>query len=480
MPAVAIYTRASVDRDDRRISVDRQVERCEAYAADRFPGLPVLRFGDNNRSGSDASVDRPGYRALLAAIRAGEVAQLVVHEQSRLTRIPAEWDALLALLTRAGVVEVHTVLKGVVPAAPGARVLGRIMSVLDADESERVKLRAAAASHQLAVEGRPNGGRYYGYRRARGDDGRAVLVVDAAQAAVVRRIVDGLRAGLSSHALAAALSAEGVPVPHAGDADAGAFWRPNTVLGIARRPHIAGLRTYRRQVVGEGRWEPIVPPLEWHALQALLGSGGVARPRPRRWLLTGGLAVCGGCGAPMSTGQQRRPGGYVTAYICTPRNHRGVAACTAVSLAPAELVEDVVVEAVLARLDAPGTARRLHHRDDVERAGLVERLVAAERRRVVLAEEFGSGAIDELAWRRGRAACDEVIVGCRRDLASLPAGGDVPDLHGLRGRWDALGLLQRRAVVAAVVSAVVVHPRTARRPADDRARVMGRLEVRWR
>ena len=56
-----IYARASLDRTERRISVDRQIERCRALAAERYPDLTVVVYQDNNRSASDPDVQRPGF-----------------------------------------------------------------------------------------------------------------------------------------------------------------------------------------------------------------------------------------------------------------------------------------------------------------------------------------------------------------------------------------------------------------------------------
>lgn len=96
MGHVAIYARQSVDRDDRRISVSAQLQRCHALAADAFPALPTADYTDAGISG--ATTERHGYQALLADLRAGRVEALICHEQSRLTRDPAEWERLQVAL----------------------------------------------------------------------------------------------------------------------------------------------------------------------------------------------------------------------------------------------------------------------------------------------------------------------------------------------------------------------------------------------
>jgi DNA invertase Pin-like site-specific DNA recombinase len=475
---VAIYARASLDRDEQRISVDRQIARCQELACERFPGHAVAVFEDNNLSGSNPEVHRPGLEALLAAVRRNEVHEIVVHEQSRLTRQPAQWDELVVALTRAGIDQVHTVQQGVIPVAPGGRLLGRILAVVDAEESERIKLRATAMHEQLAAAGRPNGGRYYGYRRQLGGDGRAVLEVHEPESLIVRRIVDELLKGRSGYQIAEALNTDGVPTGKGGKR-----WWGQAVLAIARAPHIAGLRKHHGQVVGEGTWRPIVDRDRWELLQAAIGTDPHrGRPwRPRRWLLTGGLAVCGACGAPMYTNKQRRPGGNIDAYVCSPRAKPDSHACGKVSLAPAELVEEIVVGVALDALESPSLAEALAGDSGGIRTEAVERLAAAEQRVARTAELFGAGEIDELTWRRMHAPAAAAVEQARAQIAAMAAPGvDLPPFDRIRGAWAGLTVVQRRQAVATVVKKAVIAPRTGRRPADHEDRIRERLSIEWR
>lgn len=478
----AIYARASLDRTERRISVDRQIDRCRALAAERYPDLPVVVHQDNNRSASDPDVQRPGFDALLAAIRRGDVAELVAHEQSRLTRRPEQWETLLVTLSMSGIERVTTVQQGVIPVAQGGRLLGRILAVVDAEESERIKLRSAAMSAQLATEGRPNGGRYYGYRRATGDDRRAELVVHEPEAAVVRRICSQLAAGRSGHEVAARLRSAGIPTGRGGE------WRSQAVIAIARRPHIAGLRLHRGAIVGKARWEPIIEPEDWRKLQATLASRSGTAPagvgsRNRRWLLTGGLAVCGLCGTPMSTSKHPRPWGSMTGYSCSPRSHHPGTACGKVSITPAELVELVVVSAVLAALDTPAVRSALADASGdpkAERITIMTRMTDAEGRVMRAAELYGAGEIDEDTWRTMHTPAARVVADSLAALAVMESPtAELPPLDSLRGEWDDLSLAQQQAVTRLLVDHVEVSPQTTR-PADPIRRISNRLRIHWR
>jgi site-specific DNA recombinase len=479
-PVIALYARASLDKTERRISVERQIDRCKALAADALPGREVVVYQDNNRSGSDPGVARPGYEALIAAIRRGAVAELVVHEQSRLTRRPEQWEELVVTLSLAGLERVWTVQQGQIPVSAGTRLLGRILAVVDAEESERIKLRATAMAQQLAQEGRPQGGRFYGYRRVTGDDRRPHLVIDTAEAAVVRRICSELAVGRSSYQVAEGLNRDGVPT-----ARKGTKWRDNAVLQLVRRPHIAGLRSYNGSVVGPGRWEPIIPPEEWRNLQSSLSArvrqGGGARPR--RWLLTGGLAVCGLCKAPLTTTKHPRPWGTITGYSCSVRSHfAGHKPCGKITVSPAELVEAVVVAGALAALDTPAVRAALAESSDphTERVALMTRMTKAESRVKRAAELYGSGEVDEETWRAMHAPAARTVADCLAALAKLetPDPG-LPAVEQLREKWDALTLAQRQGVLRLVIQRVVVGPQVTR-AADPIQRISDRLTIEWK
>lgn len=474
MPSIAIYGRASLDRTERRISVDRQVARCQDLAAATWPDRVPLVLVDNNLSGSNPDVVRPAWNQLLAGIRSGDIEHVVAHEQSRFTRQPAQWDEFVVALTRAGIDRVHTVTQGVVPVNPGNRLLGRILAVVDADESERTRMRALAMHEQIAGEGRPGGGQYYGYRREWGRDGRSQLVIDADEAKVVRYIVDQLAAGQTGAWIADRLTADGVPTGRDGRR-----WWSTTVLGIARRPHVAGLRLHHDKT-GPGRWEPIVQRDRWDRVQHIIGSPGGRPSRPRRHLLTGGIARCGLCGEPITTAQQKRPEGYVCSYACNKRP-RVPEACGKISLGPVPIVEAVVARAVLARLRGPGAGRLTVVDDQPERAQLRERQGAAEARIARAAELYGAGELDELAWRQVNQTARSSADAARRQLDALPgAQVDLPGVEAVVEGWDGLLLEQRRAVLSRMVEHVVILPRTARRPADPYERVTERLDVVWR
>jgi site-specific DNA recombinase len=487
MPVTAIYARASKDRDDRRISTDRQLERCRKLAADLFPALPVREFVDNNLSGANPDVTRPAYDALVAAIRRGEVSEVVAHEQSRLTRQPGQWDDLVITLGRAGIDKIHTVQQGPVAVGSGNRLLGRIMAAVDAEETERAKARFMAMHEQLAADGRPSGRRPYGYDRTMGSDGRAELVINQHEAKVIRLIAERILAGHSARAVLDELHAQFIPAPR------GPRWSHTGLVSAVTKPTVAGLRAHRGQVVGKARWEAILPPERWERVVRALGSetvidtrgrtrkaGRIRTRSPRKWLLTGGLAVCGKCGAPMAAGPRRQrvdgthsPG----AYRCSSLD------CGHVQLGPADAVEEHVVGLVLDYLDDPKMASRLTAAPDTERSPLIAELAEVDAVIARVADELGTGAVDYDTFTRIHGPAKARADALRSRLADLSDPEvDLPEASVVREQWETMPLGQHRAVLDRVVERVVIHPRVvgSKRSVIAAERVAERVELVWR
>jgi len=344
---VALYCRRSVDRNDLAVSVAVQEKMGRRFAREQWPDLPVVAYVDNDISAADPAVTRPGYVKMVDAIRAGRVVQVVAREQSRLTRQPSEWEALCTTLQLAGIPAVHTVTAGAVSVAEGSRLPGRIMAVVDAEYVEQVKAKVRSTLAEHAAEGRPHGRPGYGYLATVGDDGRPTRTPDPVTAPIVARIVSEVAAGVSLGAVARGLNRDRIPTPHSA-----AQWRAGSVRSIVRSPRVAGLREHRGSI-RPGTWPPIVDRATWERAQARLAGTrpGVRADKRRRYLLTGGLAVCGECGAALISSRQPMPGGSLPAYQC-PHRSRPNGGCGKCSIL-ADRLEEHVVEVVGGWLDDP-------------------------------------------------------------------------------------------------------------------------------
>lgn len=459
---VAVYARISRDQEGRAEGVATQEAHGRRYATDRWPDLPVVTYSDNDLSASNGD-HRPGFAALLDAIRRGEVARVVCAEQSRITREPAVWESFMVTMAKAGIDELHTYRKGTV-AIRGSKMVGRILAAVDAEEAERIKARVAERHAALRAEGRPRGGLEYGYRPGRNDRGEATLVVQADEAAVVREVAGLLLAGWTLGAVAREMNARGITTVH------GKRWGTSTVSRLMRKPTIAGLR----DVGVPGTWEPIIDVDTWEQVRAVLGSRVATRATARRkFLLTGGIATCGRCGGRMSaqhratgSGPRRADGRRerTPRYFCKPaapdaERPEGATdewPCMGVSIM-ADAFEAHVVAMLLDELDKPGFIDALTDDEhEAERARVADELRGVELRRAELARLVAAGEMTTVEWREARAVLDADQNRLSRELADLPAPVVGIDPAVIRAGWDAMTLDEQRAIVEMFVERVVV------------------------
>ena len=119
---------------------------------------------DNHISALNGA-DRPGYRALLAAVERGEVARIVAYGLSRLWRNRRERAEAIEMLRRQPLSV--TLVKGSdldLSSAAGRAVAG-LLGEMDTMESEIKGERVARAALRRAESGRANGHVAYGWRR---------------------------------------------------------------------------------------------------------------------------------------------------------------------------------------------------------------------------------------------------------------------------------------------------------------------------
>ena len=467
---VGVYCRISNDPQGLRVGVERQRQDCMELAARRWPGCQVELFIDNDLSAANPDVDRPRWRKLLLAVRGGDIDQIVAYDQSRLTRQPAEWEQLLVVLARRSIPSVHTVREGerVVTEGEG-RMMSRIIAAVDAEYVEVMRVRSRRAMRQLAVEGRPSGGRVFGYRPAVGPDGRKTREPIPAEAAAIHLAAEQILSGASLTSVARRFEADQIP-----NCKKGHRWDATHIRSIVTNPSVAGLRRNPAGQLIPAVWPAILEPTSWRRISAVLASPVVlirsdgtayratrGRRQARRHLLTGGLAVCGECGAPLEAQVRTKTGPdgqALVTYTCGPR--RGNVCVTIVG----HRLEPVVIEAVFAVASHVSARRLLGGTDIGAAAALVDELASVEAELVHLASQWASGAIQHVEWheaRLGFARRSERL----RDGLARHALGDLCDPADLRADWPAMSLAARRAVVFALLKRIEVH-RSGQDPID--------------
>ena len=236
-----IYARYSSDQQ-RAASIEDQVEVCRRYA-ERQGWQLVQVYEDRALSGASAA--RPGFQALLADAEHGRFEVVVVEALDRVGRRLADVAALHDRLEFRRI-QLHAVNMGVV-GAMHVGLLGTMAQLYLSDLKDKTRRGQLGR----VLQGRAAGGRAYGYRTVEGETG--ARRIDAAEAAVVRRIFQLFGDGVSPRVIARTLNAEGVRGPD------GAAPTLATAVASADRSDVAGCALS----AGLRKWYSRAVPSRW-------------------------------------------------------------------------------------------------------------------------------------------------------------------------------------------------------------------------
>jgi site-specific DNA recombinase len=330
---VGIYARVSSDAQQARGTIGSQLETLRARTAAEGDEA-VAEFIDDGCSG--ARLDRPGLDALRNAAEAGTVDAIWCLSPDRLARSYAYQILILDELAR---YDVPVRFADAPPLDdPQGRLLVQIQGVIAeherakfAERGRRGKLYRARSGEVLATKVP------YGYRRVpRGAGVPAHLVLNEAEAAVVRRVFADFLAGHSLRHLAVTLSAEGIPSP-----EGNPVWRFSTICRLLRNEAYVGRlywnRTQTRYDATLGRDRLTTRPREeWVEIPVptIIDEGtfdaaeGRARDNsgysPRRTepdtFLLRRLLRCDACGVKLFCHRARRGEATTRYYMCPHRD----------------------------------------------------------------------------------------------------------------------------------------------------------------
>jgi site-specific DNA recombinase len=336
--------------------------------------------------------------------------------------------------------------------------------------------RVLEAMAEIRAQGRWGGGRVpFGWRLDRaavdgdGEPLKGVLILDEAEAALIREAAVDVLGGLSLYAVARRWNEAGA---------AGRRWTHVTVRQVLTRPLNASLLALGGTVIGEGGWPAILGKDAHRAICSYLSSPSrrVTTGPARRHLLSG-IAVCGACGAPLAIGGT----GSRKQYRCRPHS-RGLAAGSHAGRLAARLDE-------FAAALAKGRLKR-------EDAALLLRADHGEQRRALLAREVELQADHDALWpmwRRkvitdaeltsGRAEVTADLERVRARLAELDQADVLaPMLADPEAAWERADISVKRAVVAALMYITVFPSRQGRPAGIPRGEPwfdVDSIDVRW-
>ena len=444
----AVYVRVSRDKTGAGLGVDRQEADCRAKAAEL--GWTVVEVYADNDLSAYSGKPRPGYRRLLADVRAGAVDAVVVWHTDRLHRRPSELEEYIAVCEPRGA-PTMTVKAGPVDlATPSGRMVARQLGAVARYEVEHMIERQQRARLQAATDGRWAGNkRPFGYQ----PNG---VTVDPVEAEALRWAATQVLDGVALRAIARDLNARGVRT------SAGGTWDARTLGRMLRRPRNAGLSVYRGEVVGSARWPAILAEDTWRGVVAVLDDPArrTTPGRPPRWLLSG-LAVCGVCGAPVVSKPRVRP--RMVIYTCSAKAHL---------TRPAEAVDAFVTAVICERLSRPDARDLLIPPDatqDTTALHLADSALAS--RLVELGRLYGDGMIDapqlqaataSIRAQRERVTAQlaatsrgSVLAGVIDDMAKAPDPAAV---------WAGLDLSRRRAILRELITVTILPAPKGRPP----------------
>lgn len=460
--AAAIYVRISQDRTGQGLGVGRQEVDCRGWA-ERHGWTVAELYADDDLSAYSGKA-RPGYRRLLSDISAGSRDGLVVWHPDRLHRSPVELEDFIALVERTGL-QIGTVTAGDIDLASATgRMTARIVGAVARHESEHKAERIRRKALELAELGAvPGGGiRPFGYEADR-------VTIREDEARLIREAAERVLAGDGVRTVAADWNRRGVR------SVTGADWRPTTIKRLLRSGRIAGWREHHGQLVAQATWPAIIDPADGRQLRKLLDdpardrTGGATA---RSYLLSG-FVRCGACGSALTARPVRRKGHRYRRYACV--TDRG--GCNRVGII-ADPLENLVVEAVMLRLDSPALAKVVRRRKvAISADSTVEDI---EGRLGELAEMFAAGEISRAEWSTARKGLTGRLEKARTVDAAQVKSALVDEQLAkpgvLREQWPTLGLDRRRLVLGALVDAITIAPTTKGGNRFDPLRV----DITWR
>jgi DNA invertase Pin-like site-specific DNA recombinase len=400
-PAV-IY--AAKSTEDKHGSIPDQLTDGRKLAADR--GFEVVAEFQDEAASAFHGDRGPGLASALAecerlSAEHGSCA-LIVQHSDRLARGDAKHARSLSQVVAWAIGNDVDLLSAhdpeILAGGDLREVMGAIGGFRNHQDSKRKGIAVKSGIRRRAVDRRQyvGGRRPFGYRHdfTLLEDGRKIsrLVIDKAEAAIVRRIFAEYNAGFAQNAIARDLEREGVPtLTPAGS------WYATTIAGMLKNPLYVGMITHGGEHYPADH-EPIIDREAWDKASELREARSAqGRPRGRRTagrhLLTEGLLVCT-CGAamsPITKRDKRAANGLYETYVCVNRLHHGPSACAQKPIRRAAIdTDDLLIKHVEQSL---GEADGLCQQAEME---LVKAEAALER----IEGDYVAGRITSEQWSR--------------------------------------------------------------------------------
>lgn len=448
VPILAAYARISDDQAGDAQGVGRQLEDATALIERR--GCAALPYVDNDVSAFKRGVIRPEFERMLSDLESGRLAGIVAYDLDRLWRQPIDLERVIAIYEQRPGLVFATLQADIDLSTTDGRMLARVM-VAAANKSSADTARRVARKHAANQKlGLPAGGpRPFGFQRDR-------MTHNAAEAQALRDACKHLLEGGSMADLVRQWKDAGLTTT------LGNPWNPSSVRATLRNPRLKGERhtwdgkhwqpvlDSSGQVV-QAAWDAILPPEQFDALQALLDERGQRFKGGYRgvhkYLLTG-VARCGICGGPMR-GVMPRSGNF--SYECHSPTHGGCGGVSRLGSKVDAIVSTAAVEVLGAHLR--GARKAPVTRDVALGIKHVEKLLADAL------TAWKQGALPSNDYFTLRAELMEerkALTAQQTEYAAEKAKHD--SAVDALAHWDSAPLRQKREILDALITAVVIEP----------------------
>jgi len=274
----AIYTRKSTEEglDQNFNSLDAQRDACENYiASQKSEGWLMARERYDDGGFSGGNMERPGLKKLLEDVRSGMVDIIVVYKIDRLSRSLADFAKLVEIFDEHKVTFVSVTQAFNTTTSMGRLTLNILLSFAQFEREvtgERIRDKIAAAKRKgMWMGGVPP----LGY-----DVDNRLLIINEAEATVVRRIFEEMLTIGSPTQIAVNLTADGITTK-AWTTQEGQT-RNGTRIDKKYLHKLLRNRIYLGELSHKGNWypgahPPIIDQELWDKVHTVLARDGHAR-----------------------------------------------------------------------------------------------------------------------------------------------------------------------------------------------------------
>lgn len=360
-PRVLGAIRLSVANDDST-SPERQKDIITHWATGpSIAGTIVGWAEDLDVSGSIHPTKRPGLGPWLTE-KLDQWDVLAVQKLDRLTRRAMHFAELVEWCRERGKIIV-SVTEGIDMSTPMGKMFAQIIAAFAEGELDTIRARSLAAAQTRKNKGVWIGGVLpFGYQFTKGDGPGKRLIQDPEYAKLLREIVEKIKDDWSSYRIAVDLNQRKIPTwrdylrIQNGEKPRGTLWTSNAIIKIVTNPTVAGFYTYKDELVEDDEGnpvriadDPILTTEEWMMMvrRFTTEERKTARATPSRSML-GGVAVCGACGANMSSAKKTKKlaNGDTRHYFYYACNNLSTGTCPKPARIPRKTLDDLVNEAV--------------------------------------------------------------------------------------------------------------------------------------